>query len=129
MLERREMEDTIDAVEAAQNSILGLDDQPDFTGYVPGKFNTAFRYELADKPGKNVARAGLADLDTCLPYTLSFVPEIESVEYSNCRLSLEEAERKDGEVQILSVTAADPEEFAERDSSSIAVLSAFGTSR
>jgi hypothetical protein len=118
-----ELEDIIDAVDAAQNSILGLDDQPDFTGYVPGKFNTAFRYELADKTGKNVARAGLADLDTCLPYTLSFVREIESVEYSNRRLSLEDAERKDGEVQILSVTAADPEEFAELDSSSIAVLS------
>jgi hypothetical protein len=118
-----ELEDIINAVEAAQESVLGLDDQPDFTGYVPGKFNTAFRYELADKTGKSVARAGLADLDTCLPYTLAFVREIESVEYPNRRLSLEETERKDGEVQILSVTAADPEEFVEPEISSIAVLS------
>lgn len=118
-----ELEDIIKAVEAAQESILGLDDQPDFTGYVPGKFNTAFRYELADKTGKKVASAGLADLDICLPYTLAFVPELESVEYPNSKLSLEKAERKDGEVQILSVTAADLVALAEPESSSIAVLS------
>ena len=53
------------------------------------------------------------------------MPEIESVEYPNRRLSLEEPddERIDGEVQILSVTTADPEEFAEPETSSIAVLS------
>jgi hypothetical protein len=120
-----ELEDIIDAVQAAKESILGLDEQPEHTGYVPGKFNTAFRYELADKTGKNVARAGLADLDICLPYTLAFVREIESVEYPNRRLSLEEPddEREDGELGILSVTAADPEEFADPESSSVAVLS------
>jgi hypothetical protein len=120
-----ELEDIISAVQAAKESILGLDDQPEHTRYVPGKFNIAFRYELADKTGKNVARTGLADLDTCLPYTLAFVREIESVEYPNHRLSLEEPddERDDGEVQILSVTAADPEEFAGPRTSSIAVIS------
>jgi hypothetical protein len=120
-----ELQDIIDAVQAAKDSILDLDDQPEHTGYVPGKFNTAFRYELADQTGKNVARAGLADLDTCLPYTLAFVREIESVEYANRRLSLAEPEdeRVDGEVQILSVTAADSEGFADPGSSSIAVLS------
>jgi hypothetical protein len=119
-----ELEDIIDAVQAAKESILGLDEQPEHTGYVPGKFNTAFRYELADKTGKNVARAGLADLDICLPYTLAFVREIESVEYPNRRVSLEEPddEREEGEVQILSVTAADPGEFAGPETSSIAVL-------
>jgi hypothetical protein len=106
-----ELEDIIAAVDAAQESILDLDDQPDFTGYIPGKFHTAFRYELADKTGKRVASAGLADLDTCLPYTLAFVPELESVEYPNRKLSLEKAERKEDEVQILSVTAADPLAF------------------
>src|SRR6185369_4277364 len=120
-----ELDDIINAVQAANESILCLDDEPEHTRYVPGKFNTAFRYELADKTAKNVARAGLADLDTCLPYTLVFVGEIESVEYPNHRLSLKEAdnEREDGEVQILSVTAADPEEFVSPETSSIAVLS------
>jgi len=62
-----ELQDIIDAVQAAKDSILDLDDQPEYTGYVPGKFNTAFRYELADKTGRKVASAGLADLDVCLP--------------------------------------------------------------
>ena len=63
-----ELEDIIDAVQAAKDSIQDLDDRPPYKGYVPGEFNTAFRYELPDKTGKKVASAGLADLDTCLPY-------------------------------------------------------------
>ena len=42
--------------------------------YAAGEFNTAFRYELTDDTGKNVAQAGLADLDICLPYTLASCP-------------------------------------------------------
>jgi len=119
------LDDIIDAVQAAKDSVLDLDDQPEHKGYVPGKFNTAFRYELADKTGKKVASAGLADLDICLPYTLAFVPEIESVEYPNCKLSLEEPdeERVDGKVQFLSVTIANPGAFADPENSSIAILS------
>ncbi len=117
-----QLQDIIDAVQAAKDSILNLDDQPEHAGYVPGKFNTAFRYELADKTGKKVASAGLADLDNCLPYTLAFVREIESVEYSNHVLSLRDPddETADGELQILSVAAED-EEDTETDS--IAALS------
>jgi hypothetical protein len=117
-----ELDDIIKAVEIAQESIIGLDNDPDFTAYTPGKFNTAFRYELSDKTGKRVASAGLADLDICLPYTLAFVPELESVEHPDRKLSLEVVERKEGEVQILSVTAVDPYGFAEPETSSIAVL-------
>lgn len=117
-----ELQDIIDAVQAAKDSILDLDDQAEHTGYVPGKFNTAFRYELADKTGKKVASAGLADLDICLPYTLAFVREIETVEYSNHALSLQnpDDERLDGELQILSVTAKAEEDT---DTYSIAVMS------
>ena len=117
-----ELEDIIQAVEVAQESILDLDDQPDFTAYAPGKFNTAFRYELADKTGKRVASAGLADLDICLPYTLAFVPELENVEYPNRSLNLEAVDREEHEIQIVSVTAADPYEIADPQTSSIAVL-------
>ena len=112
-------------VQAAKESVLDLDEQPEHTGYSPGKFNTAFRYELADKTGKKVASTGLADLDICLPYTLAFVREIESVEYPNRRLSLQDPddEHVDGEVQILSVSMEDPEGFADSEVTSIAVLS------
>jgi hypothetical protein len=117
-----ELQDIIDAVQAAKDSILDLDYQPEHVRYVPGKFNTAFRYELADNTGKKVASAGLADLDNCLPYTLAFVREIESVEYSNHVLSLLDLddETADGELQILSVTAEAEEDT---ETYSIAALS------
>jgi len=121
----QELEDIIAAVQAAKDSLQDLDDRLPYAGYTPGAFNTAFRYQLADKTGKNVARAGLADLDICLPYTLALVRELESVEYPNRLTSLEqpEDEKVDGEVQILTVTVSDPEGFAEPKVSSIAVVS------
>jgi len=121
----QELEDIIAAVQAAKDSLQDLDERLPYTGYTQGAFNTAFRYELSDKTGKNVARAGLADLDICLPYTLAFVRELESIEYPNRLSSLKEPEdeKVDGEVQILTVTVADPEGFGEPEVSSIAVVS------
>jgi hypothetical protein len=75
------LEAITNAVKAAKDSLADLDDQLEYKGYDSSKFNTAFRYDLPDKTGKDVARAGLADLGICLPYTLAFVPEVESVEY------------------------------------------------
>ena len=120
-----ELEEIITAVEAAKASIQGLDNEPHYKGYVAGNFNTAFRYDLTDDTGKNVARAGLADLDICLPYTLAFVGELESVEYPDRVVTLEEPEeeRVDGEVQFVSVTALHPEDGADHKTSTIAVLS------
>ena len=120
-----ELEDIIAAVQAAKDSLQDLDDRAPYSGYTPGAFNTAFRYQLSDRTGKNVARAGLADLDICLPYTLAFVREIESVEYPNHLSSLEEPEeaKVDDEVQILNVTVADPDGFGDPEVFSIAALS------
>lgn len=84
----------INAVKAAKESLADLDGQPEYKGYDPSKLNTSFRYDLTDEPGKDVARAGLADLDICLPYTLAFVPEVESVEYPDRKLSLEEPDEE-----------------------------------
>jgi hypothetical protein len=120
-----ELDEIIAAVEAAKTSIQDLDKEPHYKGYVAGNFNTAFRYDLTDDTGKNVARAGLADLDICLPYTFAFVEELESVEYPDHLVTLQEREEEmvDGEVQFLSVTAADPEDGADPKTSTIAVLS------
>lgn len=117
------MEEIIAAVDAAKRSTQSVDKQPHYKGYVAGELNTAFRYELADDTGKHVARAGLADLDICLPYTLAFVPQIQSVDYTGRLVRLEEPdeERVDGEVQFLSVTTADTE--GNTETSTIAVLS------
>lgn len=118
-----ELDEIIGAVETAKDSMQDLDDRPPYKGYVEGNFNTSFRYELTDKTGKTVARAGLRDLDICLPYTLAFVREIESVEYANHVVSLQDAEAPmiDGEVQFLSVATTDAEGGARRHS--IAVVS------
>lgn len=118
-----ELEEIIAAVEAAKKSTQSVDQQPHYKGYVAGEFNTAFRYELADETGKHVARAGLSDLDMCLPYTLAFVPELESVDYTGHLVSLQEPdeERVDGEVQFLSVTTADSE--GDTETTTIALLS------
>jgi hypothetical protein len=118
-----ELKDIIDAVQAAKDSVLDLDEQPEYKGYVPGKFNTSFRYELTDKTGKKVASAGLRDLDICLPYTLAFVREIESVTYPNHLVCLQDTDDLiiDGEVQFLSVTATDAE--GDTETRSIAVMS------
>ena len=52
-----ELEDIIDAVQARKEVNPQIwTTQPHYTGYVPGEFNTAFRYELTDKTGKSVAQ-------------------------------------------------------------------------
>jgi hypothetical protein len=119
------LEAIINAVKAAKDSLADLDAQVEYKGYDPSKLNTSFRYDLPDEAGKDVARSGLADLDICLPYTLAFVPKIDSVEYPDREMSLQatDEERVDGEVQFLSVTIADPAGFADPTTSSIAVLS------
>lgn len=118
-----ELDEIIAAVDEAKKSTKSVDKQPYYKEYVAGAFNTAFRYELTDDTGKNVARAGLSDLDTCLPYTLVFVPQIESVDYPSHLVSLQrpEAERADDEVQFLSIITAHTEK--ETKTSTLAVLS------
>jgi hypothetical protein len=112
----------IAAVEGAKQAMDNLDDLPGYKKYADGDFNTSFRYELTDKIGKRVASAGLEDLDICLPYTLAFVPEIESVDYTERLVGLEESEdeRVDGEVQFLTVIMTVAKETTE---TTMAVLS------
>ncbi len=94
-----------EAVKKAKSSVESLDDKPPYHKYVAGAFNTAFRYELADDTGIKVAKTGLADLDACMPYTLAFVNEIETVELATRRYGLRErrALLTDGEVQMVSM--------------------------
>lgn len=66
------------AVRMAEGAIEGLDDLPAHEEYQEGDFSTAFRYGL-ETESLEVARAGIADLYKCLPYTLVFVDEVNSV--------------------------------------------------
>ncbi len=113
-----------DAVKKAKNSVENLDDEPPYQQYVAGAFNTAFRYDLTDDTGANVAKAGLADLDACIPYTFAFVHEIESIEVPNRKYSLREkrALLADGEVQMVSIAVENSAEERKVESYSLAIL-------
>jgi hypothetical protein len=118
------LDEITEAVKKAKSSVENLDDKPPYHQYVVGAFNTAFRYELADDTGVNVAQTGLVDLDACLPYTLVFVSEIETVELPARRYSLRErhALLTDGEVQMVSMAVENPQEKNQSASHSLAVL-------
>jgi hypothetical protein len=103
-LDRRgfDLETITAAVDTSKASVQDLDERPPYREYVSGAFNTAFRYELTDATGLTVARAGLADLDHCLPYTLAFVREIECIECRSRRYHLDTSElAEDKEVTLL----------------------------
>lgn len=119
-----ELDTITEAVKRAKSSVDDLDDNPPYSQYVAGGFNTAFRYELADDTGRNVAKAGLADLDACMPYTLAFVSEIETVALPTRKYSLLErrALLADGEVQVVSMAVKNSQEKNESTSHSLAVL-------
>jgi hypothetical protein len=112
-----------EAVKKAKISVENLDDKPSYHQYVAGAFNTAFRHELADDTGINVAKAGLSDLDACMPYTLAFVCEIETVELPTRRYSLLEkrALLTDGEVQMVSMAVENSQEKNQSVCHSLAV--------
>lgn len=72
-------EEITKAVESAERSVENLDELPVFTNYVEGEFNTCFYYDLEDNLSKRVAEEGLKDLEKCLPYTLAFLDELDTV--------------------------------------------------
>lgn len=120
-----DLEAITEAVKKAKNSVEDLDDKPPYLEYVAGAFNTAFRYELADDTGRNVAKAGLADLDACIAYTLAFVNEIETLELPTRKYSLQQRRPllTDGEVQTVSMAVESSREKKDSGSRSLAVLS------
>lgn len=74
-----DLDDITESVKKSKEAVENLDDLPPHD-YTEGAYNTLFAYHLTDQTGKTVAQKGLEDLKTCLPYVLTFVEEIESVE-------------------------------------------------
>ena len=68
------------AVTQAKQSVQDLDSLPDFEHYDPDEFNTEFQFALSDSLSHDVAKAGIEDFYRCLPFTLVFVSELDSVE-------------------------------------------------
>lgn len=75
-----EIEQITDAVQKAKLSVIDLDESPQYSKYVEGEFNTEFIFPLTDSVSLKVANLGLNDINNCLPYTLAFVKEINSIE-------------------------------------------------
>lgn len=75
-----ELADIMEAVEKAKNEVANLDELPAYTNYKEEDLNTVFIYPLNDSIAFEVANHGLNDLENCLPYSLCFVNEINSLE-------------------------------------------------
>lgn len=74
----RDMDEIIDSVRNSFNLLSSLDENEAFENFNQRNFNTVFRY-LLDTDGINVAKKGLEDLEITLPFTLAFVPSIQTV--------------------------------------------------
>lgn len=72
------MEAVTKSVEYALGMLSNLDKEDDYSEYNPEAPNTRFRYFLKEQ-GLDVAKTGLEDLHTAIPYTLVFNPHIRSV--------------------------------------------------
>jgi DNA-directed RNA polymerase subunit F len=100
-----ELEEITDAVQRAKDSILNLDELDAYSDYNAADFNTSFRYPLNDSLSISIAKAGLNDLNKCLPYALLFVDEIKTVQlpFKNLTYYRPEKNDTDGQVEIVSV--------------------------
>lgn len=107
-----DLEDITESVKKSKESVEGLDNVPVYLEYKEGDFNTEFIYPLQDNTSINVAEAGLTNLQICLPYTLLFVPEIESVEilsFSNLFTREKEFEKLNNEISVHEIKVSDTE--------------------
>ncbi|MBE2280245.1 MAG: hypothetical protein IAE91_07635, partial [Ignavibacteriaceae bacterium] len=75
-------------VEKAQNDRLGILDNPSIDTFIPEALNTSFTYHLNDSSYK-FAEEGINDLEISLPFTMVFVPAINSVTIPHKNLKFE----------------------------------------
>ena len=112
-------EGLIAAIQQTKSSLKNLDELPPFD-HIEGEYNTEFTYPLIDSMSREIAHAGIKDLTNCLPYSLVFVDEIDSVEVAPARcffrarkshrrlsdrLSLVSTTTKDGDTQTTFMVA------------------------
>ncbi len=71
------IDEIISSVHKSMESLRRLDSSP-IAKYKQNDFNTIFCYHL-DKDGFEVAEKGIKDLHSALPFTLAFLPTVESV--------------------------------------------------
>ncbi|WP_445749428.1 sacsin N-terminal ATP-binding-like domain-containing protein [Polaribacter sp.] len=74
-----ELEEIIEAVNIAKVSVENLDVLDPYKEYLEDEFNTSFLYFLNNELNIRIAENGMRDLESCLPYAMSFVEEIDSI--------------------------------------------------
>ncbi len=107
-----ELDEITDAVQKAKDSILNLDDLEPYLEYNKENYNTSFSYPLTDPLSLGIARAGLTDLNRCLPYALLFVNAIEGVELPFKNLTYYRPQKDENEeINIIKVVLDYGEDF------------------
>jgi hypothetical protein len=121
------IEEITEAVAKAKEAVADLDSLPPYTEYNEDSFNTAFIYPLMDEVSKEIAETGLTDLETSLPYALSLVEEINSVDidHKDWYYSREKDTEynNDSEIEIKNVSLFDSRELDVIQNFSFAKLS------
>ncbi|MEO0273163.1 MAG: hypothetical protein ABIM30_08775 [candidate division WOR-3 bacterium] len=100
----RTPEQIIESVNKSISVIDTLDDQPSLPNFNPDEFNTTFKYSL-DEEGYRVAKVGIEDLHLSLPFTLAFLPSIESVtvKHESITYELAKIENESSHIQIATI--------------------------
>lgn len=101
----KDIETIIDSVESSLEELKKVEYSDDIDDYLPDDFNTSFTYML-NSLGVEVAKRGIQDLHSLVPYTLIFVPNIESIFIKNERITFsldEKIVKVDENISIYSV--------------------------
>lgn len=111
-------------VEAAKETVSNLDAAPPYHGYKDNILYTSFEYPLIDSLSIKVAKKGLTDLENCLPFSLSFVQEINSVQLTHEQKLFfkQDVEEKEDSIQIISIEIEDTSGEYESEIFQIAML-------
>ena len=120
-----DLDEIIAAVEAAKKSIQELDQQPHYKGYVAGnvQHGIPIRLNRRHRQERRERRSGRPGYLPALHARIRAGDRKRRVPEPSGEPVEPDEERVDDEVQFLSVTAADPEAFADPETSTIAVLS------
>lgn len=84
----REIDTIIKSVEDSLNQLNDIDYLPNLEDFNPNYLNTKFTYDLNEK-GIEVARQGIEDLLNNIIFTLTFLPDIESINIKHLNVNFE----------------------------------------
>lgn len=101
----RELDEITESVNSSIAILEELDSYPAYENFNPNDFNTVFKYNL-EEYGLSVAEVGISDLQIALPFTLAFLPNIQSVSIlsENITYELESIEELTEEIKLVKIS-------------------------